>query len=213
MTGSTGAASDTDVTPGRGRLPRPERRAQLLDAAQEVFVAAGYHAAAMDDIAERAGVSKPVLYQHFPSKLELYVALLDGHVDALVTEVRSAIDSTTDNRERVHRCTAAYVGFVARDGAAYRLVFESDVRNEPAVRERVERALDECVDAIADTIAADMGVSAAEARLLSVALSGQAEVSARWWLANRDTISQDRAVELLTALAWRGLSRSGRRGD
>jgi hypothetical protein len=113
----------------------------------------------------------------------------------------------------VRRCTAAYVGFVARDGAAYRLVFESDLRNEPAVRERVERALDECVDAIADTIAADMGVTAAEARLLSVALSGQAEVSARWWLANRETISQARAVELLTALAWRGLSRSKPRED
>ena len=59
------------------RLPRSARRKQLLEAAQEVFVAQGYHAAAMDDIAERAGVSKPVLYQHFPGKLELYLALLD----------------------------------------------------------------------------------------------------------------------------------------
>jgi AcrR family transcriptional regulator len=57
------------------RLPRSARRAQLLEAAQEVFVQCGYHAAAMDDIADRAGVSKPVLYQHFPGKLELYLAL------------------------------------------------------------------------------------------------------------------------------------------
>src|SRR5215469_16057105 len=62
------------------RLPKPARRRQLLAAAQEVFVAQGYHAAAMDDIAERAGVSKPVLYQHFPGKLELYLALLDESV-------------------------------------------------------------------------------------------------------------------------------------
>ena len=54
-----------------------ERRAQLLDAALGVFVQNGYHAAAMDDIAGRAGVSKPVLYQHFPGKLELYLALID----------------------------------------------------------------------------------------------------------------------------------------
>src|SRR5437660_9268035 len=67
---------------GRGvRLPRTARRAQLLAAAQDVFVANGYHAAAMDEIAERSGVSKPVLYQHFPGKLELYLALLETHVD------------------------------------------------------------------------------------------------------------------------------------
>jgi AcrR family transcriptional regulator len=65
-------------TKGRGvRLPRSARRAQLLEAAQEVFVESGYHAAAMDEIADRAGVSKPVLYQHFPGKLDLYLALLD----------------------------------------------------------------------------------------------------------------------------------------
>src|SRR5947209_19495362 len=87
---------------GRGvRLPRTARRAQLLAAAQDVFVANGYHAAAMDEIAERAGVSKPVLYQHFPGKLELYLALLETHVDELVARVRGAMESTTDNKLRV----------------------------------------------------------------------------------------------------------------
>src|SRR5262245_47299752 len=80
--------------PGAGgrpvRMPRSARRRQLLAAAQDVFVANGYHAAAMDDIAERAGVSKPVLYQHFPGKLELYLALLDTHCDALAAPVRDA---------------------------------------------------------------------------------------------------------------------------
>ena len=83
------------------RLPRPARREQLLGAAQEVFVAQGYHAAAMDDIAEAAGVSKPVLYQHFPGKLDLYLALLDQHSEAMVAAVRVALDSTTDNKLRV----------------------------------------------------------------------------------------------------------------
>ncbi len=69
--GARGAAAA--AAPRGARLARPARRKQLLGAAQEVFVAHGYHAAAMDDIAERAGVSKPVLYQHFPSKLELYL--------------------------------------------------------------------------------------------------------------------------------------------
>ena len=87
----------TDQKPRGGRLPRRERRAQLLDSALEVFVAQGYHAAAMDDIAERAGVSKPVLYQHFPGKLDLYLALLDKHCDALESLVRAALEVGGDN--------------------------------------------------------------------------------------------------------------------
>jgi AcrR family transcriptional regulator len=200
------------ATPRGGRLPRTARRAQLLTAALEIFVAQGYHAALMDDIAEHAGVSKPVLYQHFPSKLDLYLALLDEHVGDLVGRVRKALDATTDNRERVRNSITTYFDFVEGEGAAYRLVFESDLRNEPAVRERVEQALDSCVAAIADTIAKDTGVDAAEARLLSVGLAGLAEVSARWWLASGDSVSKERAVELLVSLAWRGLSR-GTRGS
>src|SRR5438445_12847748 len=95
------AGADAEVTRG-ARLPRSARRQQLLAAAQEVFVANGYHAAAMDDIAERAGVSKPVLYQHFPGKLELYVALLDTQAAALTKAVTDALARTTDNRERIH---------------------------------------------------------------------------------------------------------------
>src|SRR3954451_25098469 len=90
------------------RLPRSARRKQLLAAAQEVFVAQGYHSAAMDDIAERAGVSKPVLYQHFPGKLELYMALLDTHAEAIVESVRAAMDATTDNKDRVDGAVRAY---------------------------------------------------------------------------------------------------------
>src|ERR1700689_1617081 len=70
------------------RLPRDERRGQLLVVASDVFVDHGYHAAGMDEIADRAGVSKPVLYQHFPGKLDLYLALLDQSVDELVGRVR-----------------------------------------------------------------------------------------------------------------------------
>src|SRR5207245_6267355 len=97
------AATSGTQTAGRPvRLPRSARRKQLLAAAQQVFVANGYHAAAMDDIAERAGVSKPVLYQHFPGKLELYLALLDTQAQALSAAVHDALAATDDNRLRVH---------------------------------------------------------------------------------------------------------------
>ena len=85
------------VNGNKGRLPRDERRAQLLAAALEVFTQAGYHSAAMDEIADRAKVSKPVLYQHFPSKLDLYLAVLDLHIDSLVFDIQKAIASLALN--------------------------------------------------------------------------------------------------------------------
>src|SRR5690606_40614402 len=102
-------------------MPRRERRAQLLDSALEVFVAHGYHSAAMDDIADRAGVSKPVLYQHFPGKLELYMALLDQSSDAVTDAIREALASTEDNKQRVAAAIAAFYDYVANESGAFRL--------------------------------------------------------------------------------------------
>src|SRR6476661_10075846 len=139
--------------PARGqRLPRPARRKQLLGAAQEIFVAQGYHAAAMDDIAERAGVSKPVLYQHFPGKLDLYLALLDTSCDMIIDNCRAALASTTDNRDRVTATMRVFYSYVASEEGAFRLVFESDLTSEPEVRERVDRVPPECAPMIAAVI-------------------------------------------------------------
>jgi AcrR family transcriptional regulator len=200
------AASGTHTDGRPTRLPRSARRKQLLEAAQEVFVAQGYHAAAMDDIAERAGVSKPVLYQHFPGKLELYLALLDTHCDAIVAKVRKAMSASADNKQRVAGAITAYFEFIDHESEAYRLVFESDLRNEPAVRERVERVERGCVEAITDTIMADTGVSLARAELLAAGLCGAAEVAARFWLTGRRQIPKSEAEALVAALSWRGIA-------
>ncbi|GDY30038.1 TetR/AcrR family transcriptional regulator [Gandjariella thermophila] len=187
------------------RLPRNARRAQLLAAAQHVFVANGYHAAAMDEIAERAGVSKPVLYQHFPGKLELYMALLETHTEELVRRVHGALDSTTDNKQRVRAAVAAYFDFVDGEGQAFRMVFESDLRSEPAVQDAVERATSACVDAITETIMADAGLDAQRARLLAVGLVGVSQVTARYWLETERAVPKDEAISLISTLAWRGI--------
>ena len=187
------------------RLPRKERRAQLLDSALEVFVAQGYHSAAMDDIAERAGVSKPVLYQHFPGKLDLYLALLEEHADAMVAAVRDALASTTDNKQRVAATIEAYFRFVDEDGGAFRLVFESDLTNRPEVRERVEGTTLACAELISEVIREDTGLPEEQSRLLAVGLVGMAQVSARYWLADGGSIPRDAAARLLASLSWRGL--------
>lgn len=188
------------------RLPRVRRRRQLLAAAQEVFVARGYHAAAMDEIADRAGVSKPVLYQHFPGKLELYLALLEEHSEALVEKQREALESTEDNQKRVTASFQAYFDFVAGDGEAFRLVFESDLRNLPAVREKSEHTLQRCAELIGEVIRQDTSISDDEAHLLSIALVGMAETTARYWLNNHGSVPQNAAEQLVARLAWRGIS-------
>jgi AcrR family transcriptional regulator len=203
----SGSTAGPSAAPGRPvRMPRSARRKQLLAAAQEVFVANGYHAAAMDDIAERAGVSKPVLYQHFPGKLELYLALLDTHCDALVTRIREALAATSDNKERVNGTIRAYFEFVDHESEAFRLVFESDLRNESAVRERVDRVERLCIEAITATIMGDTGVDRAPAELLAAGLVGAAVTSAQFWLASGRRVGKDDAEALMATLAWRGIA-------
>jgi AcrR family transcriptional regulator len=195
-----------DQRPRGGRMPRNARRVQLLDAALEVFVAQGYHSAAMDDIAERAGVSKPVLYQHFPSKLELYLALLAQASDRIIDATRGALASTHDNKLRVVATMQVFYDYVANAGGAFRLVFESDLTNEPAVREQVDRVLSTCAEEITKVIHEDTGLPTEEARLLAVSLVGMGQVSARYWLDTEGQIDQHSAAQLVASLAWRGIS-------
>jgi AcrR family transcriptional regulator len=198
-------ASNAGTSTKSVRLPRRARRAQLLTAALEVFVAQGYHAAAMDDIAERAGVSKPVLYQHFPGKLELYLALLDQSCDTIISSCAKALESTEDNKQRVTATMHAFYAYVASAEGAFRLVFESDLTNEPAVRARVDRVTVECAKLIAHVISDDTGLPAEQSQLLAVSLVGMGQVSARFWLTESGSIDQDAAASLIAGLAWRGI--------
>lgn len=187
------------------RLPRSARRKQLLGAAREVFVAQGYHAAAMDDIADRAGVSKPVLYQHFPSKRDLYVALVQQHSDELLSAVQAALESTTNNKQRVAATIAAYFEFIDSKSEAFRLVFETDLRSDPEVRDLVDTVSAGCAGAIASVIREDTRLPDEEAELLGVALAGMAHITARYWLDTGRTVPREVADTLVAQLAWRGV--------
>ena len=199
----------TDSRPAAkpARLPREERRRQLLQAAHEVFVANGYHGAAMDEIAETARVSKPVLYQHFPGKRELYLALLDHHLESLTAMLMAALNSTNDNKLRVHATMDAYYRFISQESQAHRLVFESDLNNDPDVSKRLEDFNAQLASAIAAVIADDTKLSEVEVTLLGRALAGMAQISARYWLQADNELERDTAVDLIYRLAWRGISR------
>jgi AcrR family transcriptional regulator len=188
------------------RLPRDERRGQLLIVASDVFVDHGYHAAGMDEIADRAGVSKPVLYQHFSSKLELYLAVLARHVENLVSGVQQALRTTTDNRQRLHAAVQAFFDFIEHDSQGYRLIFENDYVTEPEVAAQVRVATESCIDAVFALISADSGLDPHRARMIAVGLVGISVDCARYWLDSDRPISKADAVEGTVQFAWGGLS-------
>ena len=99
----------------------------------------------------------------------------------------------------------AFFAYVANDTGAFRLVFESDLTNEPAVREHVERVTTECADLIAHVISDDTGLPDQASRLLAVSLVGMAQVSARFWLIDASGLERSEAAALVSGLAWRGI--------
>ncbi|MFE2999257.1 TetR/AcrR family transcriptional regulator [Nocardia sp. NPDC059246] len=193
------------------RERRERRRAQIREAAGAEFVANGYYASRMDDIAERAGISKPVLYQHFSSKLELYLAVLQTYIDALVGDVREALRSTDDNMQRVHAAVQAYFDFVDHETQEYRLVFESALTSEPSVQLRVARGVDACINAVFEMVSRDSELDAFSARAMAVGLVGASQLAAQYWLEAGRPVPKKQAIDATVALCWGGLSRVPRR--
>ena len=188
------------------RLPREQRRIQLLDCALHVFVAKGFHAASMDDIAEVAQVSKPVLYQHFPGKHELFIDLLETQLGQLREELTAALSAHQDNEQRVTGTITAFYEFIAREDEAYRLIFASGLDNDEDVSERLDRFHDAMATAIAEVIADDTGQPMAEATMLGHGLIGMATSAARHWSRLSERPALGVSAQLTSRLAWRGIS-------
>ena len=186
----------------RIRLSAPQRRSQLLDVAGRLFAEQGFHGLSMEQLADAAGVSKPVLYQHFPSKRELYLALVNDAVEELNAHVRNALEGTTDNQARVTGAISAYFDFVGDQRFA--LLFGTAELNDSDVRASVEEGLARIGGVIGRLIADDAGLSPESANFLAAGVRGLAAEGARWWLEHRD-VGKDEAVRLLSRLVWRGL--------
>jgi hypothetical protein len=103
--------------------------------------------------------------------------------------------------------------YVADQGAAFRLVFESDLTSDPSVREQVDRVVEESAAAIAEVIREDTGLPLAASHLLAVSLVGMGHVGARNWLSQDSTLTRTEAVQLVAGLAWRGIGGFPRNED
>ena len=138
--------------------------------------------------------------------MEVKIGIQSVPRELVVETVRDALRSNPDNKQRVAATFGAYFEYVGEQGQAYRLVFESDLGNEPAVRARLDRGQRECAAMVSQVVREDAGLSEEEARLLSVGMVGMAQVTARYWLSTRDQIPREAAEQLVARLAWRGIS-------
>ncbi|RBP66307.1 TetR family transcriptional regulator [Brevibacterium sanguinis] len=174
-----------------------------MSVARSVFATRGYRTTSMDTIAEAAGVSKPVLYQHFTSKQELYLALIDASATHLTTSVQAALGSTTDPHERVRATYRAYFDFVISHREEFVILFNSDVY-EPEAQERIRALREESASHIVDALQSFTDLNDAQARLLCRTLIGTAEVVIKQIESAKD-VDIDATVDLLTQLSWGGL--------
>jgi AcrR family transcriptional regulator len=185
----------------------PERRAQLLDVARRVFGNSGFHAVSMETVAKEAGVTKPILYDHFPSKKHLYLALIDADLAVLHEEVRGALDSPTGNRERIRASFQAYFDFVDEHAEGFRLLMQETVGAEDEFRERVGKVRDQILGEVADLIVRESRglLDREHAEIVALALIGMVET-----VAQRDPggppEKRSEAVDVLVRLAWRGIT-------
>jgi AcrR family transcriptional regulator len=185
------------------RLPAPRRRRQLLDVATDVFGEAGYHEASMDTVAEAAGVTKPVLYQHFGSKRELYLELLDDVGTRLMDAVVAATSAADDPHQQVEAGFRAYFGFVFGHANAFRLLFGGSRQPDEefaAVAERVEEAMAEIIAGLID-----VGLEPEHRRLLGHAVVGLAEGTSRHWVRQGLAPDPGRLARWVADAAWSGL--------
>jgi AcrR family transcriptional regulator len=185
----------------------PERRAQLLDVARKAFSKRGFHGVSMESVAKEAGVTKPILYDHFASKQDLYLALIDADAASLEERVRTAITAHTGNRERIRRSFQAYFDFVDEHTEGFSLVMRetaSPVNMSSTVDGVRERILAEIAGVIVHD--SDGRLSKADATTVAVGLVAMVEATAQ-----RDPGAsgndRKRQLDVLVQLAWRGITK------
>lgn len=194
------------------RLPRAQRRAQLLDLADELFMAEGFLQVSMDELAERAGVTKPVIYDHFGSKDGLVRAMLERHAAALASAVAEAVAAAEGAEARFRAGGRAFFAWVAERGPAVTVVLDgvaggAEVGDELRVLRRNQVA--QTAGLLAETLRlAGVPLDAAgEAELVPVAqmLAAAYEALALWWQREAPGLSVDEVNERYFQLMWPGL--------
>ena len=196
------------IQTGARRLTAEQRRQQLFAVALGLFAQRGYRSTTMDDIAEAAGVTKPLLYQHFSSKRALYLELVDSIARDLLEAIERAVRDADGPRQQVELGFAAYFRLVVSHEAEFRLLYGRDYADD----DELGRALRMVEDAIAEAIdpLIDAGLDDDHRRLLAYGIVGMAEGASRRFLEQPATEAEadeeaQRLAQRMADLAWAGL--------
>jgi AcrR family transcriptional regulator len=207
-------AATQDSKPTRRRLSATDRRAAILDSALQIFSSRGYHAASIDEIAGEAGISKALIYEHFPSKKELHASLLQRHVQEIFEALAQAAAGPEPGELRLRNGVDAFLEWVETHPRAFRLLFRDNF--EADVAELLQGLQQQATQAIAGLMAtepiapAQGGETQAERRLavemFAQQLSGAVQSLAIWWR-DHPKVKREFLVACVMDFAWLGLER------
>ena len=173
----------------RKRLPAQERRKIILEAASRTFVELGYQRALMDNIARRSGVTKPIIYRHFPSKLDLLLAILEEHANELTRMITRPLEEYSGWEEEVEKDVRGLFEFVEKYEMGYRLTFEGEVAQEPEVIDRLQAIRSSIVRNVAKNVRQGTEpdrLSERDVETIAVIIVGMVETTSIYWLKHRD---------------------------
>ena len=198
------AAPDSQQRPPRVRMTGSERRHQLINIARSLFAERGYESTSIEEVAHRAGVSKPVVYEHFGGKEGLYAVVVDREMSALLDGITSSL---TNNRyrPRVERVVLALLTYVEERTDGFRLL----LRDSPASISSgtYSSLINDAVHQVASILAGDFtrrGLDPELAPLYAQALVGSVTMTAQWWVDAREPSKEVVAAHLVNMM-WNGL--------
>ena len=186
-------------------MPAPLRREAILSAAEEVFARSGYHGASLDDIAQAAGISKALIYEHFTSKRELHAELVNAHVKEIFRRLEANAETGTSGEERLRGGIDAFLSFVEEHREAWRALFRDAA--DPEVGDVIERVQAQATAVIAALIAADPDApreSEQGIEMHAALLSGAVQSLANWWHDHQD-VPRAVLVERTMDFCWVGI--------
>ena len=187
----------------RRRLTAQARREAILDAATAVFAERGYNGASVDDVAGAAGVSKALIYEHFPSKKDLHASLVERETTELFARLEANAGSGTQGAERMRGGVEAFLGFVSERRTAWRMLFRDAADAE--VAETLNRVETLAVGLIVALTADEPGdLSEEDREVYARMLSGALQALANWWL-DHPEVPLERLADRVMDFAWVGL--------
>ncbi len=207
------AGSEDGATPTRARMTGPQRRKQLIGIGRSLFASRGLDGTTIEEIAATAGVTKPIIYEHFSSKEGLYREVVDKESALLLQVMTDALARTDDAGPRVliERAALALLGYIEEHSDGFRILVRD---SPPAEPEGAYSTLLSRIVARVEHILADefdrRGFAPADGSMYAQMLVGMVAMTGQWWLDARSPDKQAVAAHLVN-LAWHGLT--GMRAD